>query len=463
MMFRVSTRARAESTGSDGVRRSPGLSRGPRRKIVPIGGAKTRERVENVKDEEDEPLEYAEEFRADDAVDAVGRVSASVRTRNDITHVPFVAPRVMIGILSDLAERARRGPADGFADVAEFASKLGASEDALGDVVRRTESEIDRLEALGVRATAPVREIARGIVPEEVYEKYLAPAVAYAEGGEDGSGTTGGSTGAGEEFDDAAVNSAADAVAAAMAGLDLPDVDAGASAASSASSASERSTGAIEDDIEEMAANAIMSSSTVSASYVAPQTPYGAEAPAVRKNGDAGARKPPASAATSEPAPAAEPAATKKSTSTKAFDATVGYWRKINDQCPDEEPLMDIMDMNVVFRQAAGLLNYLRISRPTPTSWSVAANAGIIQIAEEYPTSGALATTPRRDLRSGDQTGAVSADDDAVVLRTSWRDDLAGSQTETFRLDDTGVLIRTVDITLESGDSWRGVYRYRRA
>lgn len=228
--------------------------------------------------------------------------------------------------------------------------------------MRRTEREIDRLEAIGVRATAPVREMARGIVPEEVYEKYLAPAVAYAEGDEEGFGAMGDSTEKGEEFDDAAVNSAADAVAAAMAGLDLSDVDAGASATeASASATSERgssSTGTIEDDFEEMAANAIMSSSTVSASYVAPQTPYGAEAPAVRKNGHAGAREPAAAAS----APAAEPEVTTKSTSTKAFDDTVGYWRKINDQCPDEEPLMDIMDMNVVFRQAAGLLNYLRIS-----------------------------------------------------------------------------------------------------
>ena len=69
-----------------------------------------------------------------------------------------------------------------------------------------------------------------------------------------------------------------------------------------------------------------------------------------------------------EPAPVA---------STAAFDATVGYWRKIDAECPNEEPLMDIMDMNVVFRQAAGLLNYLRVERPTPDSWGVASSAGV--------------------------------------------------------------------------------------
>ena len=57
---------------------------------------------------------------------------------------------------------------------------------------------------------------------------------------------------------------------------------------------------------------------------------------------------------------------------------------------------MDIMDMNVVFRQAAGLLNYLRVERPTPDSWGVASSAGIIQIAETYPIDGTPTATPRR-------------------------------------------------------------------
>ena len=156
-----------------------------------------------------------------------------------------------------------------------------------------------------------------------------------------------------------------------------------------------------------------------------------------------------------EPAPVA---------STAAFDATVGYWRKIDAECPNEEPLMDIMDMNVVFRQAAGLLNYLRVERPTPDSWGVASSAGIIQIAETYPIDGTPTATPRRDLRAGDQTGVVSAlDDDVVRLVISWSDDLPGSQTETFRVDDAGALVREVNIALQNGDSWSGVYRYRRA
>ena len=86
---------------------------------------------------------------------------------------------------------------------------------------------------------------------------------------------------------------------------------------------------------------------------------------------------------------------------------------------------MDIMDMNVVFRQAAGLLNYLGVERPTPDSWGVASSAGIIQIAETYPIDGTPTATPRRDLRAGDQTGVVSAlDDDVVRLVISWSDDL---------------------------------------
>lgn len=144
----------------------------------------------------------------------------------------------------------------------------------------------------------------------------------------------------------------------------------------------------------------------------------------------------------------------------------MGYWRKIAAECPDEEPLMDIMDMNIVFRQAAALLNYLRIEQPTSTTWSVASNAGVIQIAESYPIDGSSAVVSRRDLRSGDQIGSVSvttADPDAVRLESSWSAPLAGSQVETFRVDASGVLVRVVEISLENGESWSGTYRYTRA
>ena len=148
------------------------------------------------------------------------------------------------------------------------------------------------------------------------------------------------------------------------------------------------------------------------------------------------------------------------------FDSTVGYWRKIAAKCPNEDDLMDLMDMNIVFRQAAGLLNYLTIDRPSPESWRVATNAGIIQISEVYPIDGSRTSTPRRDLRMGEQTGAVVVDvsASAVALSISWSTPLAGTQNETFRLnteDDT--LVRTVHITLDDGSTWRGVYEYARA
>ena len=150
--------------------------------------------------------------------------------------MPFVAPRLAIGIASDVLERLSRGPEDGFRDVADFARKLGSSNDVLGDIQRRTEEEIDRLEAIGVKATAPVREMVKGTLPEEVYEKYLAPAVEYAE--REGSTERARGEGEGEgvshddEFNDDAVNAAADAVAAAMAGMDVGETDAASASAS---------------------------------------------------------------------------------------------------------------------------------------------------------------------------------------------------------------------------------------
>lgn len=475
----------SSSSSSDGLRRAPSSRRGPRRKIVPIPSARespASKSIDDDEDEDDEPLEYASEFRAsgDASRDASsssnggnGRrqrrgVSATERTRADATHAAFVAPRLAIGIASDAMDRLSKGPEEGFADVMDFVRGLGSSTDALGDVLRRTEEEIDRLESIGVRASAPVREAVRGMVPEEVYGKYLEPAVEYAESEERGDrrgSSDGGVNHDGGEFDDDAVNAAADAVAAAMSGIDLGESSASTSAtttkngASSAPSAPE----SFEESVENMAADAVMSSSTVSASYSSPEgMPYGADAPKV----DSSVTTTTSTTESSSDARETKPASPEKSSSTAPFAATVGYWRKIAAECPDEEPLMDIMDMNIVFRQAAALLNYLRIEQPTSTTWSVASNAGVIQIAESYPIDGSSAVVSRRDLRSGDQIGSVSvttADPDAVRLESSWSAPLAGSQVETFRVDASGVLVRVVEISLENGESWSGTYRYTRA
>lgn len=370
-------------------------------------------------------------------------------------------------------DRLSKGPEEGFADVMDFVRGLGSSTDALGDVLRRTEEEIDRLESIGVRTSAPVREVARGMVPEEMYVKYLEPAVEYAESeerGDQGRSSDGGVNHDGGEFDDDAVNAAADAVAAAMAGIDLGESSTSASSSSSATTKNGASSApsapeSFEESVENLAADAVMSSSTVSASYSAPEgMPYGADAPKVDSSSTT--TESTESTESSSDARETKPASPEKSSSTAPFAATVGYWRKIAAECPDEEPLMDIMDMNIVFRQAAALLNYLRIEQPTSTTWSVASNAGVIQIAESYPIDGSSAVVSRRDLRSGDQIGSVSvttADPDAVRLESSWSTPLAGSQVETFRVDASGVLVRVVEISLENGESWSGTYRYTRA
>ena len=369
-------------------------------------------------------------------------------------------------------DRLSKGPEEGFADVMDFVRGLGSSTDALGDVLRRTEEEIDRLESIGVRASAPVREAVRGMVPEEVYGKYLEPAVEYAESEERGDragSSDGGVNHDGGEFDDDAVNAAADAVAAAMAGIDLGESSASASTSTSSSSATTKNGApeSFEESVENMAADAVMSSSTVSASYSAPEgMPYGADAPKVDSSATKTTESTESTESSSDARETKPEKSPEKSSSTAPFAATVGYWRKIAAECPDEEPLMDIMDMNIVFRQAAALLNYLRIEQPTSTTWSVASNAGVIQIAESYPIDGSSAVVSRRDLRSGDQIGSVSVttvDPDAVRLESSWSAPLAGSQVETFRVDASGVLVRVVDISLENGESWSGTYRYTRA
>jgi hypothetical protein len=467
-------------SASGELKRNPPTRKGPKRKIVPLNGPSSdgaRAPVTNL-DDDDEPLEYAREYAETssmDGSDATSRVrrSATQRARDDATHIAFVAPRIAIGAVNDFAERASRG-VGGFADVFDFVQTLGSSDDVLRDVVERTEREIDRLESIGVRTSTPVRSVIKDMIPSEVYDKYLTPAVEYAEGMDDAS--MGGGNGASSSasgvvmddavaFDEAAVNAAADAVAAAMRGVDL---DAGAETMSSETkstasmSTKPRAPDNAEDNFENMAAEAIMSASTMAASYAAPaQDPYAATPPPVATSAEALVEETSAPAV-EESAPSSPPT----SPMTSPFDSTVGYWRKIPAKCPDEDDLMDLMDMNIVFRQAAGLLNYLTIDRPSPESWRVATNAGIIQISEVYPINGSRASASRRDLRPGEQSGAVVVDASAsaVALSIAWSAPLAGTQNETFRVNtDDDTLVRTVRITLDDGSTWNGEYVYARA
>ena len=488
---RVTSFARAMPRGllirpcaSGELKRNPPTRKGPKRKIVPLNGpagdGSEMQMKKSGADDDEEPLEYAREYAETSSTNGSNstsrvKVSATQRAKDDATHIAFVAPRIAIGAVNDFVERASRG-AGGFADVFDFVQTLGSSDDVLRDVVERTEREIDRLESIGVRKSTPVRSVIKDMIPTEVYDKYLTPAVEYAEGTDDGHSTGASSSASGVvmddvvAFDEAAVNAAADAVAAAMRGVDL---DAGAETASSAAETKSvtsmpkkpRAPDNAEDSFENMTAEAIMSSSAMVASYSAPaEDPYAATPPAVTTpsaKAPVDKKDAPVVEATT---PSTPPAASVPTPS--PFDSTVGYWRKIAAKCPNEDDLMDLMDMNIVFRQAAGLLNYLTIDRPSPESWRVATNAGIIQISEVYPIDGSRTSTPRRDLRMGEQTGAVVVDASAsaVALSISWSAPLAGTQNETFRLnteDDT--LVRTVHITLDDGSTWRGVYEYARA
>jgi len=458
-----------KTNATNDVQRRASARKGARRKIVPLKRAEDDAALAN-DDDDDEPLEYAKEYANEwtsKEAKARIRVGASERARRDVAHVPFVAPRVAIGVASELMNR----PNEAFADALAFARSLTTSDDVVRDIAKKTEKEIDRLESIGVRATTPVRNAIKDMIPREVYDEYLTPALEYAEI-ELEEETRRARDGAANEaivmedvgsFDEAAVSAAADAVAAAMRGA---EVEVGAETATSETetpnaSKAKRAPDNAEDNFENIAAEAIMSSSAVSATYAAPaEDPYSATPPTAAKP-----KKTPAKRKTAKNV-ALESVDESMQTlaSTAALDATVGYWRKISDRCPDEDELMDVMEMNLVFRQAAGLLNYLTIDRPTPTSWRVATNAGIIQISEVYQADGSQSTVARRDLRSGDQTGAVVADADAVSLAISWSSPLSGSQRETFSIDrETDTLLRVVRLELESGKSWSGTYVYARA
>ena len=296
----------------------------------------------------------------------------------------------------------------------------------------------EKLEEVGIKAETPGRDLVRPIIPAQLYQRYLDPAAvltaeqaaaygAAASPGADtwtytasasGPASSSGSTsfpdtysaysdsaysGSVEEEEDPAVVAAAAAVFAALDSeppYEPPPPSTAAAAAAEASYAAPASEAPVEPTVwgavtfaEGAAADFIMSASTVIASEDAPSytTTTTASYPTPCSYPTSPSPPTPAFTAPAEPPlpppspppapPPAPPAAAPVAAAAVAPPtdpwatsvAMAGRWRRVAG--PDESGLMEAMEMNWVFRQAAALLNELNITS-TSEGWSVASSAG---------------------------------------------------------------------------------------
>ena len=218
-----------------------------------------------------------------------------------------------------------------------------------------------------------------------------------------------------------------------------------------------------------MGADAILSTSTVTASEEGPSapatptstpspSPEAPVAPVVEVQA-----VPAAPVVEAQAIPESQPHPAPVEDSWEVAAKMVGRWQKVPSQCADEGPLMEVMEMNWVFRQAAALLNEVQIDRDASgSSWTIASAASIISLAETYPVSGAKVPQSRRDMHGGQALGSIEAVPGGVRLTLTWTGELPGTQVEEFNLDGDQ-LNRFVELKLDNGRGWSGGYVYRRA
>ena len=138
-----------------------------------------------------------------------------------------------------------------------------------------------------------------------------------------------------------------------------------------------------------------------------------------------------------------------------------GKWKR-DDQL-DESKLMDLFEMNRLFRAANSALTQLDVGATT-SNFSLIASYGIISVNESYAYDSEVRQN-RRDARSGAQFGRATLDaqSESITLESRWTEPLEGNMTETFEVDENNRLVRKAKVTLlNTNKTWEGVYEYKR-
>ena len=134
-----------------------------------------------------------------------------------------------------------------------------------------------------------------------------------------------------------------------------------------------------------------------------------------------------------------------------------GKWKR-DDQL-DESKLMDLFEMNRLFRAANSALTQLDVGATT-SNFSLKASYGIISVNESYAYDSEVRQN-RRDARSGAQFGRATLDaqSESITLESRWTEPLEGNMTETFEVDENNRLVRKAKVTLlNTNKTWEGVY-----
>ena len=518
--FDQTTKAESNNNGDsvkierEGLERREPRRRGPRRKIARVVVNNSEE--EDKEEEEEASKRLREEGRTNTKNTNTTKKNTSMtmteRWQKDPLSALISIPRIALGAAEELIVEKGGNPSDVLEEIGRNVPRLVSSSpfssnnntnggdddtESVESILRDLEREMERLERKGADAARPMREaLVKPNVDEETYERYFAypssSTAAKGEGEEDededededeegGFYDASKDTGSDEE-----VAKAASDIADALSGMDLADLYAEKKEEKGRSESEEGERGrrlnviaesnsrkaekdgvspeAVEYTIEENLSNVVMETATVSSTRrrVVSSAASSSTTPATTIEIS---NKYYSSAAIS---PEERKEEKKEKTAVVSIKDTSNYVQKFNgkwkrDDQLDESKLMDLFEMNRLFRAANSALTQLDVGATT-SNFSLKASYGIISINESYAYDSEVRQN-RRDARSGAQFGRATLDaqSESITLESRWTEPLEGSMMETFEVDENNRLVRKAKVTLlNTNKTWEGVYEYKR-
>ena len=510
--FHRTTKAESNTNNGDdsvkiereGLERREPRRRGPRRKIARVVVNKEEEEEDKEEDEEASKRLVREEGKTNTKTTKNTKKKTSMtmteRWQKDPLSALISIPRIALGAAEELIVEKGGNPSDVLEEIGRNVPRLVSSSpfssnnntnggdddtESVESILRDLEREMERLERKGADAARPMREaLVKPNVDEETYERYFAYPSSKGEGEEDdedededeegGFYDASKDTGSDEE-----VAKAASDIADALSGMDLADLYAEKKEEKGRSKSEEGERGrrlnviaesnsrkaekdgvspeAVEYTIEENLSNVVMETATVSSTR---RRVVSTPATTIEIS-----NKYYSSAAIS---PEERKEEKKEKTTVVSIKDTSSYVQKFNgkwkrDDHLDESKLMDLFEMNRLFRAANSALTQLDVGATT-SNFSLKASYGIISVNESYAYDSEVRQN-RRDARSGAQFGRATLDaqSESITLESRWTEPLEGNMTETFEVDENNRLVRKAKVTLlNTNKTWEGVYEYKR-
>ena len=492
----------------EGLERREPRRRGPRRKIARVVLNKEEEEEDKEEDEEASKRLVREEGKTNTKTTKNTKKKTSMtmteRWQKDPLSALISIPRIALGAAEELIVEKGGNPSDVLEEIGRNVPRLVSSSpfsssssnntndgdddtESVENILRDLEREMERLERKGADAARPMREaLVKPNVDEETYERYFAYPSSKGEGEEDDEDEDEDEDEEGGFYDaskdtgsDEEVAKAASDIADALSGMDLADLYAEKKEEKGRSKSEEGERGrrlnviaesnsrkaekdgvspeAVEYTIEENLSNVVMETATVSSTR---RRVVSTPATTIEIS-----NKYYSSAAIS---PEERKEEKKEKTTVVSIKDTSSYVQKFNgkwkrDDQLDESKLMDLFEMNRLFRAANSALTQLDVGATT-SNFSLKASYGIISVNESYAYDSEVRQN-RRDARSGAQFGRATLDaqSESITLESRWTEPLEGNMTETFEVDENNRLVRKAKVTLlNTNKTWEGVYEYKR-